>query len=58
MSTPATHSPSARGNAEALRKIWQPVAFAETLGEAPIPADLLGEPLVIWRDSTGTAKAM
>jgi phenylpropionate dioxygenase-like ring-hydroxylating dioxygenase large terminal subunit len=58
MSSPATHSPSARGNAEALRNIWHPVAFAETLGEAPIPADLLGEPLVIWRDSTGSAKAM
>jgi phenylpropionate dioxygenase-like ring-hydroxylating dioxygenase large terminal subunit len=53
MSTP----PSAAGNALALRACWHPVAFADELGADPVPTDLLGEPLVLWRDSAGTARA-
>lgn len=52
-----SHSPAARGNAEALRNHWHPVAWARNLGDAPIPADLLGEPLALWRDSHGVAHA-
>ena len=52
-----SHSPAARGNAQALRNHWHPVAWARDLGEKPIPADLLGEPLALWRDSQGAAHA-
>src|SRR3954451_23784804 len=50
-------SPSAAGNAVALRACWHPVAFAEELGAEPVPVDLLEEPLVLWRDTAGTAHA-
>jgi vanillate O-demethylase monooxygenase subunit len=52
-----THSPSARGNHPALRACWHAVAYSDELAAAPLPADLLGEPLVLWRDSSGTAHA-
>jgi vanillate O-demethylase monooxygenase subunit len=41
----------------ALRRCWHPVAYAADLGEAPRAADLLGQPLVLWRDSAGAAHA-
>ncbi|HTS74316.1 MAG TPA: aromatic ring-hydroxylating dioxygenase subunit alpha [Gaiellaceae bacterium] len=55
MSSTQSESPSARGNHPALRSCWHPVAYAEEVSEAPVPAELLGEPLVVWRDSGGTA---
>lgn len=41
----------------ALRRCWHPVAYAVDLGEAPRAADLLGHPLVLWRDSGGAPHA-
>ena len=55
--TETAHSPSARGNHPALRSCWHPVAYSAELGDRPVPADLLDEPLVLWRDSSGTAHA-
>ena len=55
--TETAHSPSARGNHPALRSCWHPVAYSAELGDRPVPADLLNEPLVLWRDSSGTAHA-
>jgi phenylpropionate dioxygenase-like ring-hydroxylating dioxygenase large terminal subunit len=50
-------SPSAAGNADALRACWHPVAFAGDVGAAPVSADLLEVPLVLWRDSQGAVHA-
>jgi len=41
----------------ALRPCWHPVAYAADLGEAPRATDLLGQPLVLGRDSGGAAHA-
>jgi vanillate O-demethylase monooxygenase subunit len=41
----------------ALRRTWHPVAYAHELGRTPRAAALLDEPLVLWRDSTGAARA-
>jgi phenylpropionate dioxygenase-like ring-hydroxylating dioxygenase large terminal subunit len=37
----------------ALRGCWHPVAYAAEVGTAPRAAELLGRPLVLWRDSGG-----
>lgn len=50
-------TPSAAGDLEALRACWHPVAFGEALGHRPHATDLLGVPLVLWRDSGGHAHA-
>ena len=42
---------------ERLRACWHGVAYSREVGTAPHRAVLLGEPLVIWRDSTGAAHA-
>jgi len=42
----------------ALRRCWHPVAYADTLTEVPMRVRLLGEDLVLWRDSAGTAHAL
>jgi len=36
---------------------WHPVALAPALGESPLAVDLLGTPLVLWRDAQGRAHA-
>ena len=36
---------------------WHPVALAEALAGEPVPATLLGRPLVLWRDDAGVARA-
>ena len=47
-------SPSVAGHAPALRACWHPVAYsAELPAGEPLAADLLGEALVLWRDSAG-----
>jgi phenylpropionate dioxygenase-like ring-hydroxylating dioxygenase large terminal subunit len=48
-------SPSAVANASALRACWHPVGFSAAVADAPVAADLLGERLVVWRDSLGSA---
>src|SRR5438105_5625881 len=56
-SIPAMVSPSAVGLEEALRGCWHPVAFTHDLRREPLARTLLEEPLVLWRDSAGTAHA-
>ena len=36
---------------------WHPVALSTAVADAPQPALLLGEPLVLWRDAGGAVKA-
>ena len=42
----------------ALRRCWHPVAYADALTEAPLRVRLLGEDLVLWRDSAGRPHAL
>src|SRR5262249_57796052 len=37
----------------AVRGCWHPGAFAADLADKPVHADLLGEPLVVWRGPAG-----
>lgn len=39
------------------KELWHPVALAADVAEAPAPARLLGEDLVLWRDTQGRAHA-
>jgi vanillate O-demethylase monooxygenase subunit len=41
----------------ALGRCWHPVAYAADLGAAPRATELLGQPLVVWRDSRGRPHA-
>ncbi|HEU4370413.1 MAG TPA: aromatic ring-hydroxylating dioxygenase subunit alpha [Methylomirabilota bacterium] len=43
--------------ATALRRCWHPVACGAEVGAAPRAAALLGQPLVLWRDSRGAVHA-
>jgi phenylpropionate dioxygenase-like ring-hydroxylating dioxygenase large terminal subunit len=52
-----SRSPSARAIHPALRSCLHPVALSSEVAGEPVPAELLGEPLVLWRDSSGTAHA-
>ena len=42
-------APGAFADVVALRECWHPVAFSAALADRPVHADLLGEPLVLWR---------
>ena len=42
----------------ALRRCWHPVAYASALGDAPQRVRLLGQDLVIWRDSAHTVHVL
>jgi vanillate O-demethylase monooxygenase subunit len=50
-------TPSAAGDATALRSCWHAVGYSRDLGGEPVATDLLGEPLVLWRDRSGIAHA-
>lgn len=39
------------------KELWHPVALAAGVGDAPVPARLLGEDLVLWRDAQGRVHA-
>jgi phenylpropionate dioxygenase-like ring-hydroxylating dioxygenase large terminal subunit len=39
------------------RSLWHPVARADALGGVPLGVQLLDEPLVLWRDGSGAARA-
>jgi vanillate O-demethylase monooxygenase subunit len=41
----------------ALRACWHPVAFGHELAGGPVAADLLGEPLVLWRGTDHRPRA-
>ena len=51
-------APTAAPNMVALRACWHPVAFAAELEDKPIARKLLDEPLALYRDSAGTARAV
>jgi len=51
-------SPGVFADLQALRACWHPVAFAAELRDLPAHADLLGEPLVLWRGRDGSPRAM
>jgi phenylpropionate dioxygenase-like ring-hydroxylating dioxygenase large terminal subunit len=60
MSAPASAHPvpAALPDWPALRSCWHPVTDAEALGTEPQRVTLLGEALVLWRDSGGTPHAL
>ena len=51
-------SPGVFADLRSLRACWHPVGFAAGLTDKPMHADLLGEPLVMWRAKDGSARAM
>jgi hypothetical protein len=42
----------------ALRRCWHPVGYADELAREPKRVRLLGEDLVVWRDSAGAPHAL
>src|SRR5579859_7110966 len=54
----ASESPASVPDQQALRSCWHPVAYADDLGGEPLRVTLLDEPIVLWRDSTGTPHAL
>lgn len=53
---PPARPPSRPGvvaDMRALRECWHPVAFSADVTDRPVAADLLGEPLVLWRSPAG-----
>ena len=50
--------PGVFANLRAQRACWHPVAFAADLADQPLPADLLGEPLVLWRGRDGSLRVL
>ena len=48
-------SPGVFADLRALRACWHPVGFRAGLTDDPALADLLGEPLVLWRGSDGAS---
>ena len=39
------------------KTLWHPVALSHVVGSQPQAANLLGQPLVLWRDADGQAHA-
>lgn len=52
------NSPGVFADLAAQRACWHPVAFATEVADRPVHADLLGEPLVVWRRADGTPRVM
>lgn len=50
-------APIVASRMDKLRACWHAVAYSRDLGAAPHRTDLLGEALVLWRDSRGLAHA-
>jgi phenylpropionate dioxygenase-like ring-hydroxylating dioxygenase large terminal subunit len=51
-------SPGVFADLAAQRACWHPVAFASAVTDRPVHADLLGEPLVIWRGAGRAPRVM
>jgi phenylpropionate dioxygenase-like ring-hydroxylating dioxygenase large terminal subunit len=51
--TELTHTGPGTPGGEYLRRYWQPVAFADELGDLPKAVKVLGEELVVFRDFSG-----
>jgi vanillate O-demethylase monooxygenase subunit len=49
---------SGPASVSSLAECWHPVAFAADVAGEPLAVTLLGEPVVVWRDSAGVAHAM
>src|SRR5580658_7845425 len=54
----AMNSPGVFADLAAQRACWHPVAFASDVADRPAHADLLGEPLVVWRGADGAPRVM
>jgi phenylpropionate dioxygenase-like ring-hydroxylating dioxygenase large terminal subunit len=39
------------------KELWHPVALSDAVAAQPLAAELLQQPLVLWRDATGTVQA-
>jgi phenylpropionate dioxygenase-like ring-hydroxylating dioxygenase large terminal subunit len=52
------NSPGVFADLDAQRGCWHPVAFGSDVADRPVRADLLGEPLVVWRGADGVARVM
>ena len=51
-------APAAIPDTQALRSCWHPVAFADDVGNKPVGAKLLDEPVVVWRGAEGRLHAV
>ena len=51
-------SPGVFADLASLRECWHPVGFSAGLDGGPMAADLLGEPLVLWRGHDGAVHAL
>jgi len=51
-------SPGVFADQAAQRACWHPVAFAADVDDRPVHADLLGEPLVVWRGAGRALRVM
>ena len=51
-------SPGVFADLAAQRACWHPVAFGADVADRPVHADLLGEPLVVWRGAGGAPRVM
>ena len=58
MDTTVASPPASVPDFPALRACWHPVGYAHEFGAEPRRVRLLGEEIVVWRDSTGTAHAL
>jgi phenylpropionate dioxygenase-like ring-hydroxylating dioxygenase large terminal subunit len=58
VSPSVTNSPASIPDVHALRNCWHPVAYADALASEPLRVTLLGEPVVLWRDSQGEPHAL
>lgn len=54
----AAARPGVFADQQALRACWHPVGFSGGLSDQPAHADLLGEPLVLWRGLDGGVRAL
>ena len=51
-------APAAFPDFAGLRRCWHPVCYSSKLDGDPLPVDLLGEPVVVYRGSSGAAHAL
>ena len=54
----AANPPASIPDVDALRDCWHPVADADALASEPLRVTVLGEPVVLWRDSAGEPHAL
>ena len=54
----AVTPPGVYADPRAQRACWHPVGYSSDLTSGPAHADLLGEPLVLWRGPSGEPRAM